>query len=425
MAVSGKSLAITVGIYAIILIVAVLLFSKWRLAKLTRKFYAPKRYVVTEGYPKPPPLATTFGGWVPQVFKMSEAEVIRCAGVDAAMYLKILRMGFELFLAVSFLVMVIILPINCTGDEVDNLIATNTTATNDATGEKYTFTSLDKTTISNIPSHSSMLWAHAVITWAVTFVAYWWLWKYNKEALRLRIFYLLNQPAGAESHTVLLQDVPGVAYGTIPNRADGTLLKIIPKSVKQKAFQQTEMLANKGMNIAQGVKVDVPIDLAKDTAADNAAAAAALSTGAINVDATTGRWEMRDEWVTAVNEIQANDGSVKAMVEGTLHRVYHDDLSAVRPCGVVHCRINVMPLAAADACACCHASLQVHMVHDTSKLDPLVAEYEKRKQALTGAHCCALKDASPLAGIAAITAIVLDHALRDTLSRDSRSSPVA
>lgn len=29
--------------------------------------------------------------------------------------------------------------------------------------------------------------------------------RYNKEALRLRIFYLLNQPAGAESHTVLLQ----------------------------------------------------------------------------------------------------------------------------------------------------------------------------------------------------------------------------
>uniref|UniRef100_A0AAD5H1R9 ERD4-related membrane protein n=1 Tax=Chlorella ohadii TaxID=2649997 RepID=A0AAD5H1R9_9CHLO len=353
MAVSGKSLAITVGIYAIILIVAVLLFSKWRLAKLTRKFYAPKSYVETEGYPKPPPLAKTFGGWVPQVFKMSEAEVIRCAGVDAAMYLKILRMGFEVFLCVGFLVMVIILPINCVGDEVDNLIATNTTATNNATGESYTFTSLDKTTISNIPSRDPALWAHAVITWAVTFVVYWWLWKYNKEALRLRIFHLLNQPAGAESHTVLLQDVPGVAYGTIPNRADGTLLKIIPKSIKQKAFQQTEMLASKGKNLAKGVKVDVPIDLAKNTAADNAAAAAALSTGAINVDATTGRWEMRDEWLTAVNEIQAHDGSVAAMVEETLRRIYHEDLSAV------------------------------HMVHDTSKLDPLVAEYEKRKQALT------------------------------------------
>lgn len=40
---------------------------RWRLAKLTRKFYAPKSYVETEGYPKPPPLAKTFGGWVPQV----------------------------------------------------------------------------------------------------------------------------------------------------------------------------------------------------------------------------------------------------------------------------------------------------------------------------------------------------------------------
>lgn len=35
----------------------------------------------------------------------------------------------------------------------------------------------DKTTISNIPAKDSMLWAHAVITWAVTFAVYWWLWK--------------------------------------------------------------------------------------------------------------------------------------------------------------------------------------------------------------------------------------------------------
>lgn len=35
--------------------------------------------------------------------------------------------------------------------------------------------------------------------------------------------------------------------------------------IKQKAFQQTEMLANKGKNIAKGVKVDVPVELAKNT----------------------------------------------------------------------------------------------------------------------------------------------------------------
>ncbi len=60
--------------------------------------------------------------------------------------------------------------------------------------------------------------------------------------------------------------------------------------------------------------------IACHAAADNAAAAAALSTGAINVDATTGRWEMRDEWLTAVNEVggaQAQ-GRVKSMPEGVL-----------------------------------------------------------------------------------------------------------
>lgn len=40
------------------------------------------------------------------------------------------------------------------------------------------------------------------------------------------------QPAGAESYTALCTDIPGVAYGTIPNRADGTLLKVIPKSAQ-------------------------------------------------------------------------------------------------------------------------------------------------------------------------------------------------
>ena len=142
MATSGTSLAIAVGIYAVILALALLAFSKWRRTKLTRKFYAPKLHVHEEGHRRPPSLSETLGGWVPQVrrqggawgtqfaaalpllsraagwqlgapsfnaiadqapccvvwlglqvLRMSEAEVIRCAGVDAAMYLKVLRCG--------------------------------------------------------------------------------------------------------------------------------------------------------------------------------------------------------------------------------------------------------------------------------------------------------------------------------------------
>lgn len=45
---------------------------------------------------------------------------------------------------------------------------------------------------------------------------------------RLRISFLVNQPAGARSHTVLLTDVPGVAYGTLAARIDATLLRFLP-----------------------------------------------------------------------------------------------------------------------------------------------------------------------------------------------------
>ena len=113
---------------------------RWRTTKLTRKFFSPKLF--TPGEHRPPPISARFGAWVPkvrrlasrwqrggaggrecpappslhafpppprhppstlsphlphspavQVLYMSEAEVIRCGGVDAAMYIKILRMG--------------------------------------------------------------------------------------------------------------------------------------------------------------------------------------------------------------------------------------------------------------------------------------------------------------------------------------------
>ena len=250
--------------------------------------------------------------------------------------------------------------------------------------------------------------------------------RYNKEALRLRVFFLLNQPPGAASHTVLCQDVPGVAFGTIPNRASGTLLKFMPKSeppvrgrrrsgrgrealayvcgggwgggawiavlhppatgllvpyagmdsppdatraprrpcfptssagMKEKAAQQAAALAQGtkaaagntlgkaggataalkigkeasgvwwvrwvgGWGMGGGVKVHLlsagralcarhsspttarfPRYLAAADA-DNAAAAAALSTEAVQVNAATGRWELPDPWMDAVEGVR-------------------------------------------------------------------------------------------------------------------------
>lgn len=52
---------------------------------------------------------------------------------------------------------------------------------------------------------------------------------------RLRIYYLLNAPMGAESHTVLLTDVPGVLFGTMAERLDKTALRFLPKRERARA----------------------------------------------------------------------------------------------------------------------------------------------------------------------------------------------
>eukprot|EP00887_Chlorella_sp_A99_P007013 scaffold2.g7013.t1 len=102
MATSGTAFAISVGIYAAIAAAILLLFSWWRARAVTKKFYAPKRWGgsakrYVEGGPKPPPLKKGFFAWMGQVLRLSEAEVLRAAGMDAVVYLKMLRLGEALF----------------------------------------------------------------------------------------------------------------------------------------------------------------------------------------------------------------------------------------------------------------------------------------------------------------------------------------
>ena len=442
MATSGKAYAISVAIYVAILAVVTILFSVWRRLAFTRKFFAPKRYVTEEGYLPPSKLPDSFLGWVGSVFKASEAEVIAAAGIDAALYIKFIRMGWETFMLISFVVLVIILPINLTNDTVDQLMASQSlppgppsqytywisppppppptspgaspappkeTAKSDlpkapdfyndtyappapyglewhlyAEGvptlppappeyvwyydssyvpNNYMFTDLDKCTLSNVPARSPKLYAHAIITWVVTIIVFVQLWRYCREALRLRMFYLLNTPRGSESHTVLVTDIPAVAVGTIPNRLDGTLLKFVPKSIKDQAFKQVAELDNPAAALAsaaeEGVVKATGVDGAAgaDTTAGAAMARAnsakiadALSSNATRIDAVTGRWEIPDRWQQGVGGV-ATEGSVHAMVDDEFKKVYREDFS--------------------------HS----HMAYDTTTLDGLVAAYETTKMA--------------------------------------------
>lgn len=208
--------------------------------------------------------------------------------------------------------------------------------------QNYYFTNLDKTTLSNVPQSSPKLIGHAIIAWAITFVLFVQLWRYSKEALRLRLFYLLNVPRGTESHTIMCTDIPGVAFGTIPNRLDGTLLKFVPGSMKKKALKQVEALGN-AVDGAAGGALDaaMPLDGAKgggmSSKASSRDAAALVSSLSTEVDAATGKWSMPDRWDNAVDDMKANaiggtpgsSAAVEAVVSKEFESIYGKDFAHV------------------------------------------------------------------------------------------------
>jgi hypothetical protein len=344
MATSGKAFAISIGIYAIIFTAILLVFSFLRIFRLTRKFYAPRESLsklknnspaIARGHdsfqpegllPPPPPLGSSFLGWIPRILRTKEPELLVYAGVDATLYLKFLRLGIEIFALVSLLVLATALPINLTSGYLSTLTSSSnsssgiapsqvspytywitppspttsedTTNNNnkpetveppqiynnsipdpppgitwwqylpdvpplpdivttlgpdyerydwryneDYTIQKYYFTDLDKTTMANVAPESSRLYAHSLLTWVVSGLALWRIWSLCGTALRLRQYYLLTVPPGAETHSILVTDIPGVVYGTIIQRLRGNFLfKLIPQKIKKNAAAKVEAL---------------------------------------------------------------------------------------------------------------------------------------------------------------------------------------
>ena len=60
------------------------------------------------------------------------------------------------------------------------------------------------------------------------------LWRYNKEAVALRIAFFTSARPGGATHTVLMRDVPGLPYGTIAARIEDTLLRFLPGFIKRR-----------------------------------------------------------------------------------------------------------------------------------------------------------------------------------------------
>eukprot|EP00891_Asterochloris_glomerata_P009705 jgi/Astpho2/9705/Aster-03695 len=189
MATTGQALGIALGLDAAIALIIILLFGFFRFI---------------ESPVKPKKLKLGFFSWVWPTLQYSEQDIVRLNGTDAALYIRVQRFGMELFAFCTLWCCVILLPIHITrGHYVDQQIQAGSTA----------YTNLDKLAVSNLDEKSKALWADWISVWAVSLFVYWQLWRYNKEAVKLRIAHLNSARAGTESLTIMVDDIPCLHKG--------------------------------------------------------------------------------------------------------------------------------------------------------------------------------------------------------------------
>lgn len=126
--------------------------------------------------------------------------------------------------------------------------------------KKYDFTNFDKLSMSNVEPGSSLLWVHVVAVYFATIVTLKLLAHYHQRAVKKRIEYLSTTDRGAESHTVLVSDIPGLKFGTMLARLMGSpLFKYLPKKVQAKIEETIESMfgfASNGLGLVrQGLSV--------------------------------------------------------------------------------------------------------------------------------------------------------------------------
>jgi hypothetical protein len=136
-------------------------------------------------------------------------------------------------------------------------------------------------TLSNLPEGSLKLLAPALAAWAMTAVVLLQLWRYSRAALRLRLHHFLAAPAGEQSHTVLVTDIPSIAAGRVSDRvpAKAASLARSASGAGAAALNAAGAEAEGGVaadgSSARGAQVPSPPDRWAEAAAALAAAAGA------------------------------------------------------------------------------------------------------------------------------------------------------
>jgi hypothetical protein len=150
----------------------------------------------------------TFLNWMPQAMRMSETEIINHAGLDSAAFLRIYILGLKIFVPMTVLALLILIPVNVSSGTLFFL------------RKELVMSDIDKLSISNVRPQSIRFFFHIALQYLFTTWTCFMLYKEYDYVASMRLHFLASQHRRAEQFTVAVRNVPHVPGHTISDTID-------------------------------------------------------------------------------------------------------------------------------------------------------------------------------------------------------------
>ncbi|KAF9273235.1 hypothetical protein BGZ68_001684, partial [Mortierella alpina] len=154
----------------------------------------------------PPILSSTFFGWVPQLMRIPEAEMLECVGLDAVMLLRFFAMAAKLFFCCLIPGLLVILPVNryTNSDKLDQ-----SPDHGDDDDDGYWNNSLGWG--SRTDAHGTpllYLFTQFTFTWVFTILTTYSIWHTYEGYIAIRRKYMLKHAKSITNRTVMVIGLP-------------------------------------------------------------------------------------------------------------------------------------------------------------------------------------------------------------------------
>ncbi|KAJ3681651.1 hypothetical protein LUZ60_014224 [Juncus effusus] len=150
----------------------------------------------------------TFLNWIPGALRMSESEIIKHAGLDSAVYLKIYILGLKIFFPITVLALLVLIPVNISGGTLLSL------------RKEVVFSDIDKLSISNVSPGSQRFFVHILMAYIFTFWTLYMLYKEYDNVAHMRLHFLASQTRRVDQFTVIVRNIPNLPGHTISETVD-------------------------------------------------------------------------------------------------------------------------------------------------------------------------------------------------------------